>query len=165
LYKLHASLDWVEDEELGICSIRWPQADRAEEVPENYDALLIFAAASKFVPRDPYLSLLVKFLEQLFRCECVVILGYSFGDEHVNTMLVEAMRKRPKLQCVIANRQRGISDYLPSTLAEEFSHERFHNIAGVGGGDLLGVRAVFEQDVLLRRVKAVCEQAAEEQPF
>lgn len=37
LYKLHGSLDWVEDEELGVCSLKWPMAERAEEIPDTYD--------------------------------------------------------------------------------------------------------------------------------
>ena len=66
LYKLHGSLDWVEDEELGVCSLKWPMAERAEEIPDTYDSLLIFATAMKVIPRDPYLTLLVRFRTELF---------------------------------------------------------------------------------------------------
>lgn len=165
LYKLHGSLDWVEDEELGVCSTRWPMAERAEEIPDTYDSLLIFATAIKVIPRDPYLTLLVKFRAELFRCECVVVLGYSFGDDHVNTMLLDAMQKHPTLQCIIANRKKDISEYLPINFREEIAKERFHNIYGEVAGAPIGVSAALERDILLQKVKEVCERSAEVRPF
>ncbi|MBI2806083.1 MAG: SIR2 family protein [Planctomycetes bacterium] len=165
LYKLHGSLDWVEDEELGVCSVKWPMAERAEEVPSTYDSLLIFATAMKVIPRDPYLTLLTKFRSELYRCECVVILGYSFGDDHVNTMLLDALRRRPQLQCVIANRKGSITDYLPSQLKEEIANERFHNIYQGANGEVLGVQLALEKNVLLNKVKEACETQPEGVPF
>lgn len=165
LYKLHGSLDWVDDEELGVCSVKWPMAERAEEIPDKYESLLIFATAMKVVPRDPYLTLLVRFRAELFRTECVVILGYSFGDDHVNTMLLEALRKRPALQCVIANRQKDISDYLPRAFREEIALERFHNVYGLIDGNPVGVRLALEKDMLLEKVKEVCQRTPEPPPF
>jgi len=164
LYKLHGSLDWVDDEELGVCSVKWPMAERAEEIPDTYDSLLIFATAMKVIPRDPYLSLLVRFRSELLRCKCLVILGYSFGDDHVNMMLLEALRKRPGLQCVIANRKDDAADYLPRTFREEIAKGRFHNIGHVNGVPI-GVSAALERDILLHKVIAVCEKATEDQPF
>jgi SIR2-like domain len=165
LYKLHGSLDWVEDEELGVCSLKWPMAEHAEEIPDTYESLLIFATALKVIPRDPYLSLLVRFRAELYRCECVVILGYSFGDDHVNTMLLDALRKRPTLQCVIANRQKDVSKYLPNVFREEIARERFQNVYDDGPEGPLGVRLALEKDILLRQVKEVCLRSTEEMPF
>lgn len=165
LYKLHGSLDWVDDEELGVCSVKWPMAERAEEIPDKYESLLIFATATKVVPRDPYLTLLVRFRAELFRTECVVILGYSFGDEHVNTMLLEALQKRPDLQCVIANRQKDIAAYLPREFREEIALDRFHNIYDVIDDQPVGVKLALEKDLLLQRVKEVCEHTDEPPPF
>ncbi len=165
LYKLHGSLDWVEDEELGVCSLKWPMAERAEEIPDTYDSLLIFATAMKVIPRDPYLTLLVRFRTELFRCECVVILGYSFGDEHVNTMLLDALRKRPTLQCVIANRKADVAEYLPRTFREEIAKDRFHNVFEEKDGVKLGVMLALEKDVLLQKVKEVCQRPVEAMPF
>lgn len=165
LYKLHGSLDWVEDEELGVCSLKWPMADRAEEIPNTYESFLIFATAIKVIPRDPYLTLLSKFRSELYRCDCVVILGYSFGDDHVNTMLLDAMRRRPHLKCVVANRKERISDYLPSRFVEEIANERFQNIYLGPNGEPAGVQTVLEKNILLNSVKAACDQQAESLPF
>lgn len=165
VYKLHGSLDWVDDEALGICSVKWPAAQRAEEIPEDYDSLLIFATAAKVVPRDPYLSLLVKFRKELERCNCVVILGYSFGDEHINTVLLDALRRRPRLQCIIANKKAQAADYLPAALREEIANDRFHNIGDRKDGEIVGVRAVLEDNMLLQKVKQVSERTEEDKPF
>jgi hypothetical protein len=165
LYKLHGSLDWVEDEDLGVCSVKWPMAEHAEEIPDTYESLLIFATALKVIPRDPYLTLLVRFRAELLRCECVVILGYSFGDDHVNTMLLDAMRKRPTLQCVIANRKSDVKEFLPTVFREEIARERFHNLYEEGSDGTLGVKLALEKDVLLQRVKEVCQRRTEREPF
>jgi hypothetical protein len=165
LYKLHGSLDWVEDEELGVCSLKWPMVERGEEVPDTYDSLLIFATAMKLIPRDPYLTLLVNFRSELMRCECVVILGYSFGDDHVNTMLLDALQKKPDLQCVIANRQDDATKYLPRSFQEEIAKDRFHNIFGSDGGTPIGVKLALEKNLLLERVKSVCERKTVTDPF
>ena len=140
-------------------------AEHAEEIPDTYESLLIFATALKVIPRDPYLSLLVRFRAELYRCECVVILGYSFGDDHVNTMLLDALRKRPTLQCVIANRQKDVSKYLPNVFREEIARERFQNVYDDGPEGPLGVRLALEKDILLRQVKEVCLRSTEEMPF
>jgi hypothetical protein len=165
LYKLHGSLDWVEDEELGVCSLKWPMADRAEEIPDKYESLLIFATAMKVVPRDPYLTLLVRFRTELAKARCIVILGYSFGDAHVNTMLLDALRKRPELQCVVANRQESSHNYLPREFREQIATDRIHNIYELVGGQPVGVRLALEKDLLLQKVKEVCERTDEPPPF
>lgn len=165
LYKLHGSLDWVDDEELGVCSVKWPMAERAEEISDKYESLLIFATAMKVVPRDPYLTLLVRFRAELLRTKCIVILGYSFGDEHVNTMLIESLQKRPNLQCVIANRQKNIADYLPREFREEIAIERFHNIYDDIDAQPVGVKLALEKDLILQKVKEICEQTDEAPPF
>lgn len=165
LYKLHGSLDWVDDEELGVCSLKWPMADRAEEIPDKYESLLIFATAMKVVPRDPYLTLLVKFRTELAKARCIVILGYSFGDAHVNTVLLDALRKRPELQCVIANRKMQAADYLPREFREQIATARIHNIHDEVQQSPVGVQLALENDLLLNKVKEVCDQSDDPPPF
>jgi hypothetical protein len=140
-------------------------ADRAEEIPDKYESLLIFATAMKVVPRDPYLTLLVRFRTELAKASCIVILGYSFGDAHVNTMLLDALRKRPELQCVVANRQVSSHKYLPREFREQIASDRIHNIYDLVDGQPVGVRLALEKDLLLQKVKEVCERTDELPPF
>jgi hypothetical protein len=160
LYKLHGSLDWVNDEELGLCSVKWPEATRAAEIPENYESLLIFGTAMKVIPSDPYLTLLVRFREMLFRCHCIVIVGYGFGDEHINTILLDILRFRSGLHCIIANSTKEVDDlsFLPEGFSQQIARDRFHIVAGIGA------REAFESNRLLKTVKQIREYK-EESPF
>jgi hypothetical protein len=160
LYKLHGSLDWVDDEELGLCSVRWPEAARAAEIPENYESLLIFGTAMKVIPSDPYLTLLVRFRETLFRCHCVVSVGYSFGDEHINTIILDVLRLRPDLHCIIANRTKDANDlsFLPEGFRQQIARDRFHTVPGIGA------REAFESNKLLEIANEI-HDLKEESPF
>ena len=58
LYKLHGSLDWVEDKAYGLCSLQYPRNEFAENIEgAGTKPLLIFGTAHKLTPTEPFLTL------------------------------------------------------------------------------------------------------------
>jgi hypothetical protein len=112
LYKLHGSLDWVKDQRLGICSVKWPAAEESEEIPEEFDPLLVFGINVKLQAIDPFLTLLFRFQQLLNSSEVLVIIGYSFGDDHINSMILDSLQRDPRKRCIIVN-PGGIETLLP----------------------------------------------------
>lgn len=83
----------------------------------------------------------------------------------MNTILLDALQKKPGLQCVIANRQDDATKYLPRRFQEEIAKDRFHNIYGLDGGTPIGVKLALEKNLLLEKVKSVCERKTVTDPF
>jgi len=103
LYKLHGSLDWVDDEMHGICSLRYDRHPRAEDFEANAAPLLIFGTDSKLTGKDPFVSLVYAFSEQLRGTNVLVVIGYSFSDVYVNEIIAQRMRDNLRLRLVIVS--------------------------------------------------------------
>lgn len=102
LFKLHGSLDWVEDQAYGVCSLQYPRNKWAENIEgENVRPLLIFGTAHKLAPREPFLSLAYAFSQAVLKTTVLGIIGYSFGDEHVNQIIRQGIEKNPKLRVLV----------------------------------------------------------------
>jgi hypothetical protein len=85
LYKLHGSIDWERNSDGELLSVYDPSTVENQE--------LIFGTSYKFQYRDPYLWLINQFRVQCIDARLIVVVGYSFSDEHVNTILSEGLRK------------------------------------------------------------------------
>ncbi len=160
LFKLHGSLDWVRDERLGLCSLRWPPAIDSEEIPESVDSLLIFGTDAKLQAVDPFLTLLYRFRQSVFESAAVVIIGYSFGDQHVNDILWEAMQREATKRCIVVNSS-PILDRLSvdprlGRLADV--ENRFRQVQATA-------REAFEKNLALAELKRVLAEQASEEPF
>lgn len=88
LYKLHGSLDWYNEEnDLKIC-------DDSAAKPE-----LIFGLGAKLRAHDPYLFYMQEFRRYLYGepdCKLMVVIGYSFQDSHINSILKQALINQEK---------------------------------------------------------------------
>ena len=85
LLKLHGSIDWGwSDTYGGNGRLRHRQI---ELDPEPSEPALVFGQRGKLKAEGPFLSLLGEFEKQLFSCNRLICVGYSFRDEHVNQIL------------------------------------------------------------------------------
>lgn len=99
LAKLHGSLTWTVGEVNSIyettCKAIYPKIEAFlsdEEV--EFPSLLIYPGASKYVHTSSFIygELLRRFSEFLARPQtCLLVNGYSFGDEHINRILINAL--------------------------------------------------------------------------
>ncbi len=158
LYKLHGSLDWVDDERLGICSCCWPLAKDIEELPETFEPLVIFGRDEKLQAVDPFLTLLYHFRQVLNSCKILIIIGYGFGDVHINSLIREALQRDPEKRCIIVNRN-PLDRILPS----DFKHflaveQRFRSI-------IESARNALEQNKILVAVEEDIKIQKTSEPF
>lgn len=87
LYKLHGSINWKRDEAT-------KQLFSVEQV-ENIDPdrmEVIFGRDFKLEAADPYLFYAYEFRRYALLAKLVVVVGYGFGDAHINKMLTQGLR-------------------------------------------------------------------------
>lgn len=88
LYKLHGSINWKRDagtkELFAVEQIENIDADRME---------VIFGRDFKLEAADPYLFYTYEFRRFSLEATLIVLIGYGFGDSHINKMLTQAVRK------------------------------------------------------------------------
>jgi hypothetical protein len=102
LYKLHGSLRWFGSRDESAQSERFQHNFALMELkPEDRNCLptnltvtqepeLILGPASKIQPDDPYLSLFCEFMSSMKAAKVCVIIGYGYGDKHINSILESA---------------------------------------------------------------------------
>jgi hypothetical protein len=89
LMKLHGSIDWHWETvrgDPGQLSVRRVVRD-ADDDPEPPDPALVFGQRSKLTAEGPFLSLLAEFERHLDATDHLIVIGYSFRDEHVNVVI------------------------------------------------------------------------------
>lgn len=102
LFKLHGSLDWVDDELRGICSLQFPRHPQAEDF-EGQRPLLIFGTDTKLTGKEPFLTLLYHFSFCLNSTDVLIVIGYSFGDDYLNEVIKQRMRGNTKLRIIVVS--------------------------------------------------------------
>lgn len=121
LFKLHGSVDWYKDDDNGLIRSRYGV---------NYftdpSQILIYPQASKYIEtqKDPFASLFLGLRQALESGEdnIFVTCGYSFGDSHINSEMINALRdSNNKTTLLIFTREEdsGLAQPLSDWLGEE----------------------------------------------
>jgi hypothetical protein len=91
LLKLHGSIDWSEDRESYSTTLGMlPQrriTDNAPDPGQFLELPAIIFGQTKLRPDGPFIELLLEFSRALDLTDHLVIVGYSFRDEHINEQL------------------------------------------------------------------------------
>jgi SIR2-like domain len=90
LMKLHGSIDWHwerPESEVGEMPMRTVKQSFDEPMSEDDQPVLVFGLRNKLSPDGPFLSLLREFEDKLADCQHLIIVGYSFRDEHINEIV------------------------------------------------------------------------------
>ena len=161
IYKLHGSLDWYRDtEEYAIFSREYPQEDR--QPVEDPEPLLIFGIPNKLTPTDPFLHLSYTFSQRVKQAKVIAILGYGFGDDYVNQILVQGMSQDSRKKMIVVGRD---SAKARSTLLASFPNgetflkaERIDFIDG-------GAKAAINNGSLLAHITWLVQDVTESGPF
>lgn len=62
---------------------------------------LIFGGQNKLTASGPFLDLLMEFRDRLFEARELVVIGYSFSDQHINALIEEWVASRPESKVTI----------------------------------------------------------------
>ncbi|MHB8655705.1 MAG: SIR2 family protein [Terriglobia bacterium] len=87
LYKLHGSIDWTRDPATG--KITYSDSTSIIKVD---DGVLIFGTTYKLQYVDPFLFLVYQLRRLSLDAKLLLVVGYGFGDEHINGILAQALR-------------------------------------------------------------------------
>jgi hypothetical protein len=142
LLKLHGSIDWQsgsgrsEERPMPHRVIKRATAMQAKE--SSYRPAVIFGSRNKLTAEGPFLDLLRAFQRELKRAERLTIVGYSFGDAHINVYISQWLNSGSKNRLRIINGEKFGRD--PNGYARdllEFARERVEIIPKKAGPGLL----------------------------
>jgi hypothetical protein len=156
LLKLHGSLDWIEDEIYGLCSTEYPVHSHREDLKaDGSRPLLIFGTAHKLSPREPFLTLAYRFSCATLYAPVLVIIGYSFGDEHINEIIRQAMRKNRRLRVIV------VSPDAETLIRRQDFLVRQPRVTPVA----YRAKAALNDNEIFRRVRELLKEFDSEEPF
>ncbi len=89
LIKLHGSIDWalIETKPAAEKPLKYEtikKVDPTVQPNQDFRPAIVFGGKNKLTAKGPFLSLLRAFETRLNQCNRLIVLGYSFRDEHVN---------------------------------------------------------------------------------
>jgi hypothetical protein len=101
LLKLHGSLDWERTENDPTSEHLFPQVSIRKVSSEQMNGdpfwpAVIFGQRNKLTAEGPFLDMLRAFQEELFKAKKLTIIGYSFGDDHINTYIFQWLNQSEK---------------------------------------------------------------------
>jgi hypothetical protein len=120
LLKLHGSIDWKLTRHPVVASgfAKLPyESVRHQKGIEPDTPAVIFGAGNKLRAGGPYLALLRSFEEALDASQALLIIGYSFRDDHVNAILTSWMNTDEARRMVILDKFAGRFEVVPETSA------------------------------------------------
>lgn len=104
LYKVHGSVMWYQGDRAGY--IKLPIMTRKSKIEliygEKAENLMLYPM-QKWDYAEPLLELLVEIKHRLESetCKFLIIVGYSFRDDHIRRILWDAARKNRGLHCIL----------------------------------------------------------------
>jgi hypothetical protein len=87
LYKLHGSIDWCKDTKTN----RLTFSDSTSKIRVE-DGEMIFGTTYKLQYVDPFLFLVYQLRRLSLEARLLLVIGYGFGDDHINGILRQALR-------------------------------------------------------------------------
>lgn len=108
LLKLHGSIDWVFEDEVGYLQNRELPLRRLRTVSPDekqyYRApAVVFGEAGKLRAEGPFLELLLAWANELQAADRLVVVGYSFRDSHVNEAIARWFNAHPERRIVVVD--------------------------------------------------------------
>jgi len=115
LLKLHGSIDWIWEQDLRIEERTLPHSKIHKENPKKlknkyFRPAIVFGQRNKLTTEGPFLDFLRAFQQELMSSETLTVIGYSFGDDHINTYISQWLNLAPEKHIRIIDPQFEISN-------------------------------------------------------
>jgi hypothetical protein len=155
LFKMHSSLDWVEDEVHGICSVSIPRHTYADDFEGQKPPLLIFGTDAKLTGKEPFLTLLHSFSSRLQDSDVLIIVGYGFQDDYINEIIEQRMNRNTRLKIIVVSPE---------------ATEKVHHVKFLNGSPRVktidaGAKIALNDGQLLKSCRDVTAKQVEDSPF
>jgi len=116
LYKLHGSLNWKKHK---IYGIEATSEERRSNDPNYIENLLVYPTVSpkdEVIEPEPYNTIRTEFKKYLEAVDLCIIIGFSFRDEHINTVFSDFL-KRGKIVVISPSAE---NDFYSNLMKKEF---------------------------------------------
>jgi SIR2-like domain len=136
LWKLHGSVNWAWETDGRKDVVRLGAPVEVGEVAAIYPSDTKYDESR----RVPFVVLQDRFRRALYTPESLVlVIGYSWNDEHLNELLIEAARRRPRSEIITFTRSK-----IPAAVAENMTS--LPNLQAVTAGEAVlgGARGRWE---------------------
>jgi hypothetical protein len=87
LYKMHGSINWKRDDAGNLFCVDYSGGNIRPQQMQ-----VIFGRDFKLEAADPYLFYAFEFRRCTLTASAILVIGYGFGDPHINKMLAQALR-------------------------------------------------------------------------
>jgi len=95
LFKLHGSIDqFIENGRIIKC---WRE-------PIGTENAMIYPMREKEVYKDPFFELFIRLKTSLLSEKICIVIGYSFGDEHIQNVFFDAVKRNPEIKILFGNK-------------------------------------------------------------
>ncbi|MCK4733568.1 MAG: SIR2 family protein [Methanophagales archaeon] len=102
ILKLHGAIDQYVTEKGRIVKVGVLGATRTVDGEELKEAI-IYPMREKEVYKDPFFELFTRLKTSLLSEEICIIIGYSFGDEHIRNIFFDAVKRNPEIRIFMIN--------------------------------------------------------------
>ena len=102
-FKLHGSIDqYIQGDEIVKKDILFPtKTVNGKELLES----MIYPMREKEVYKDPFFELFTRLKTSLIAEKICIVIGYSFGDEHIRNIFFDAVKRNPKVKILLGNKK------------------------------------------------------------
>jgi hypothetical protein len=117
LIKLHGSIDWQWESSEQLRQAPADEMETAKKFPLDYGrqalspksrSAIIFGGKNKLTAEGPFLDLLFWFRQALQRSNELLVIGYSFRDDHVNHCILSWLRASNTNRLIVITRSGSI---------------------------------------------------------
>ncbi|RBO79731.1 SIR2 family protein [Marinomonas aquiplantarum] len=125
LFKLHGSISWIESDDNSFFNIK--EVDVTPNEPSSDKNVLIYPTPLKQNKSlgSPYADLIREFQNKLLLQHGVlIVIGYSFSDEHINNAIYSALASNSSLSVII------FGNYHPTENLTRLTDRRIYQISG-----------------------------------
>jgi len=123
LLKLHGSVDWTRERSEENPDFRQVDSYDIRRVPAgspNTRPVMVIGDREKLETEGPTLALLAAFEKMLRRTDRLIVVGYSFADEHINRLVRAWLNLEPQRNIVVLDPGWPMPAYARDMLEDDF---------------------------------------------
>lgn len=134
LFKLHGSINWYKEKnskEIIKSRTLLNEGESLIDGEEIKGEVMIYPIQEKYILRDPFFEMFYFLKEELKHKHVCLVIGYSFRDETIKNIFIDAVNQNPKLKIVL------LAPSANEIIEKELSQIK-RNVVGINGkfGDI-----------------------------